>query len=138
MNRYNKITLGALYYTGKDAKKNFITDICKELQEIKKSITQKPIRWQEHFHIEPSFFVQEFWEFEIMIYADKFVVEDCFLTFLRTNKHCRFCCNQNSYGELDNVFHNITEFKTFLQREVLKEENNNDDRTSKENMVQTL
>jgi hypothetical protein len=122
VNRYNKITLGALYYTGKDAKKNFIADICEELQTIKKNITQKPQSWKEHFHIEPSFFVQEFWEFEITIYSDKFVVEDCFLTFLRTNKHCRFCCNPNSHGELDNVFRNITEFRAFITREINKEE----------------
>lgn len=122
MNRYTSSTVAAYFYKGKYAKKNFIADFCEKLQGIKKNIIRNPRRWEETFYIEPTAFIRERWHFEIMIYADKFVVKECVLTLLNTNTTVRYCTIPKRDGTPDNIFRNITEFREFLKREVTKEE----------------
>lgn len=122
MHRYSKSTIGAYYYIGKDAKKHFISDCCERLQEIKKSIIRTPKGWHEHFVIQPNYLVSEYWDFEIMIYADKFVIEQCTLYIEKNNTTVQYWWMPDQEGEVVNVARNITEFREFLKREICKEE----------------
>lgn len=122
MHRYSKTTVGTYEYIGKDAKKRFISDCCEELQKIKKSIIRQPRIWHQHFVIEPNYLVNEFWDFEIMVYADKFIIKECVLYIEKTNTTVKYWWMPNFNGKLDNVARNITEFREFLTREVCKEE----------------
>lgn len=122
MHRYSKTTVGAYYYIGKDAKKRFISDCCEELQKIKKSVIRQHRIWHQHFVIEPNYLVNEFWDFEIMVYADKFVIKECVLYIEKTNTTVKYWWMPNFDGKLDNVARNITEFRSFLKNEVCKEE----------------
>lgn len=108
-------------------KKDLISDLCGELQKIKKEYMSKPIS-------NPYFFNRSFelvdnekphlelWDFQINI-TDKFEILNCTLsTFIKDKlTKVKYCCNKDSNGELDNIFRNITEFKTFLNGEIDKE-----------------
>lgn len=103
-----------LYY---DSKEKFISDLCKELQKGKKEQNEKkmnPYWFNKRFNIK---YLEE-WHIQMAIYADKFKVLFCEATFYEYEGpvKVKFCCN----GEDDAIFKNITEFREFLNREVLK------------------
>lgn len=108
-------------------KGDLISDLCGELQKIKKEYMSKPIS-------NPYFFNRSFelvdnerphlelWDFQIGV-TDKFTVINCTLSIFIESKliKVKYCCNENFNGELDNTFSNITEFRNFLNSEVDKE-----------------
>lgn len=126
MHRYYAKTSGATYCY-KD-KKALITDLCEELQKGRKEyiahkklygswntywLNKKFELWTDHY---------EWWHFQIHI-NEVFTVKECVARIGSPNgvATIKYCCNPNCYGEFDNVFRNITEFREFLTREVCKE-----------------
>lgn len=102
-----------IYY--KD-KRHFISDLCNALQHYKKEVIERkylnPILFYERFAIH-----EEHWIFRIGIHQDKFKVHLCELDLYKPNliSTIKYCCNG------DDEFKNITEFREFLNREVMKE-----------------
>ena len=100
-----------------DSKEKFISDLCKALQTGRKEQNQKkmnPYWFNKRFDIKHL----EEWHIQIAIYADKFKVLFCEAVFYTYDEpvKVRFCCN----SEADAIFKNITEFREFLNREVMK------------------
>lgn len=116
-----------IHYNGKGAKKNFIAHICNDLQYMKKNLLRRYDFYCGIFELCDNKNPIERWEFEIKVEPKAFAVIKCHL--LLNGKTTVYCCNTAEvstwYGETinrpDNVFYNITEFREFLKREVLKE-----------------
>ena len=119
--------INVIHYNGKDAKKKFITHICNDLQYMKKHLLRRYDFYDGIFELCDNKNPIERWEFEIKVEPQAFAVLKCRL--LLNGKTIKYCCNPNEiitfYGRIiredDNVFRNITEFREFLKREVLKE-----------------
>lgn len=123
MNRYYT-HIGKTYRYRK--KEDLISDLCEELQKTKKeymSKTTNPYFFNRSFELvdneRPHL---EWWDFQISI-TDKFEVLNCILKTCIDYKliEVKYCCNPDCNGKIDNVFHNITEFRSFLNREIGKE-----------------
>lgn len=108
-------------------KKDFIVDLCEELQKIKKKYIEEhktqhyanPYWLNKHMELNDSVNL-ECWHFSIFI-SDVFEVNKCSVKFGIPLQEVKYCCNPDCNGKIDNVFRNITEFRSFLNREVGKE-----------------
>lgn len=128
MNRYTHKKGGTYYYRDKKA---FITDLCEELQRVRKEYLEhkKERGFCNTYWLNNKFDLMvgkhlEWWHFQIYI-NEVFTVKECTADIGTPNgviHGIKYCCNPNCHGELDNVFRNITEFREFLTREVCKEE----------------
>lgn len=103
-------------------KKDLISDLCEELQRGKKEFLKykgNPLLFNKKFEIVDNQTPHlECWEFRIVI-TNEFEIRKCILHTFNNNS-----CNliKIKYCENNEIFHNITEFREFLNREVYKEE----------------
>lgn len=118
MHRFYKC-YGAYFY---HEKSKLITDLCEELQKSKKTYKKQPLYFHEKFELD-NHKTCEVWEFEIII-KDKFEIRKAVLTYwdadFKPHQVC-FCVDDGCvdwYGNPNNVFENITEFRAFLKREI--------------------
>lgn len=128
MNRYHHKNGATYCYRDKKA---LITDLCEIMQECRKDYLakKKECGFANEYWLNKKFELLvgkhlEWWHFSIYI-GDVFTVEKCVADIGIGNgviHGIKYCCNQNSHGELDNVFRNITEFREFITREINKEE----------------
>ena len=127
MNRYHHKNHATYCYRDKNA---LITDLCEEMQRVRKEyLEHKKERghWNTYWlNKKLELFVDkhfEWWHFQIYI-NDVFTVKECVARIGSSNgvATVKYCCNQNSHGEFDNVFRNITEFRAFITREINKQE----------------
>lgn len=128
MNRYHHKDHATYCYRDK---KSLITDLCEEMQRVRKEYLEhkKECGFCNTYWLNKKFELMvgkhlEWWHFSIYI-NDVFTVDKCVADIGTGNgvlHDIRYCCNQNSNGEFDDVFRNITEFREFLTREVCKEE----------------
>ena len=124
MNRYT-YKLGSTYCYHN--KKDLITDLCEALQRNKKEYIEKcktqyhpnPYWLSKHMELNDGVNL-ECWHFSIFI-SDVFEVKKCSVKFDVPLREVKYCCNPDCNGKIDNVFHNITEFRSFLNREIGKE-----------------
>lgn len=140
-----KITKFHNIYHDKDAKKKFISDICHDIQELRKTECSASGGW--YFHKEFELWDKtekalEWWKFELALKPDEIEVLNCELFDTGTGKTTKYCCNLSQMKFVlapykkakehfrktgsfvdwvkDNSF-NLPEFREFLKREVLKE-----------------
>lgn len=116
MHRFVKSSEEAFLYEGRDAGKNFISDICDELQYIKKNLGTK----SSNFRIVANLDDMEYWWLTIKITDDGFIVNDCQMTSGGMADIVRLCNKYINNGCLNNYFRNITEFRRFLKENVMK------------------
>ena len=116
MHRYVKSSEEAFLYTGKDAGKDFISDICEELQYIKKNLGAK----SSNFRMVANLDDMEYWWLSIKVDSDGFIVNDCQMTSGGMQDMVRLCNKYLNNGCLNNYFRNITEFRRFLKAHVMK------------------
>ena len=141
-----RITKFLTQYFDKDAKKQFISDLCHDIQILRKTPCRTNGGW--YFHKEFELWDKtekalEWWKFELALKPDEIYVHKCELYHTGTCKTTVYCCNPptvkfllapykkarehyrktGSFKQLvgDNSF-NLPEFREFLKREVLKEE----------------
>ena len=141
-----RITKFLTRYFDKDAKKKFISDLCHDIQELRK--TPCPTNGGWHFNKEFELWDKteraiEWWKFELALKPDEIKVDKCELYNAGTGKTTKYCCNSpkmkyvlapykkarehyrktGSFVDwVDDSSFNLPEFREFLKREVLKED----------------
>ena len=105
-----------LYY---GSKKEFISDLCSVLQSYKKECIERKYRRPLLFNMQFNIQHSECWTFQIAIYKDKFKPLICEATIKGNGSTIKYCCRGS---EIHDTFKNITEFREFLNREVMKED----------------
>ena len=143
-----KITEFLTRYYDKNAKRQFISDLCHDIQLLRKTPCRTNGGW--YFHKEFEIWdktdkAMEWWKFELALKPDEIKVLKCELFHAGTGKITKYCCNEpkpkfilapykkaREHWRKTGLFvdwvedssFNLPEFREFLKREVLKEAQN--------------